>query len=109
MIPEDSSSCVRKSGAPGANRFVVVVRDLVERVRSRRVAPDLAEVGVVADVLLDEHVAAVGHRDVVEHLLALGAVERPSRSCRRPPGWRGSANVSRQSRLGALNAFVVTK
>ncbi|WP_346280914.1 hypothetical protein [Pseudonocardia sp.] len=61
---------------PGVEPVRVVLGDAPDGAAGSVELVDPAEVGVVAHVLLDEHLAAVIDRDVVHHVRAGGGVGR---------------------------------
>ena len=80
MMPEDSSSSGQERFAAnrrgGIEAIRVMLRQQRQHVGRRIVLPDLADMGVVADILLHEDLAVLGDGHVVEHLLPFGAVEQ---------------------------------
>ena len=65
---------VRGARAPEQDR--IVLRQLHQRVGGGVVTPDLRQAGVAAGIFLQQDRAVIGHGHVVEHHLALAAVEQ---------------------------------
>ncbi len=108
MTPEASSSWVRKFAPARHEAARIVLGELRERVRRGIVLPDLAEVGVVADVFAKNDLAVSIDSDVVKHLLALGAVEQQLDGAA-AAGLLASVKSTAHSRLGKSKPSVVTK